>query len=86
LQYAKSVDEAVEWLKRAPFDGGVEVEIRPIFETPDFCRDFPEFTPELQAQQERLRKEYLPRGRTILGLLFGWVLWSQSERNEILTS
>ena len=31
-----SVDEAVEWLKRAPFDGGEEVEIRPIFEPEDF--------------------------------------------------
>jgi hypothetical protein len=33
-----SVDEAVEWLKRAPFDGGEEVEIRPIFEPEDFQR------------------------------------------------
>jgi hypothetical protein len=32
----KSVEEAVEWLKRAPFDGGVEVELRPIFEMSDF--------------------------------------------------
>lgn len=27
----RSMDEAVEWLKRAPFDGGVEVEIRPVY-------------------------------------------------------
>ena len=33
-----SVEEAVEWLKRAPFDGGEEVEIRPIFEAEDFQR------------------------------------------------
>jgi hypothetical protein len=32
----KSIEEAVEWLKRAPFDGGTEVEIRPIFEAEDF--------------------------------------------------
>jgi hypothetical protein len=34
----KSMDEAVDWLKRAPFDGGTEVEIRPIFEADDFAR------------------------------------------------
>ena len=48
----KSMDEAVNWLKRAPFDGGTEVEIRPIFEAEDFGK---EFTPELRAQEERLR-------------------------------
>ena len=32
----KSMEEAVEWLKRAPFDGGVEVTIRPMFEPEDF--------------------------------------------------
>src|SRR5919204_6479628 len=32
----KSIDEAVEWLKRAPFGGGAEIEIRPIFEEADF--------------------------------------------------
>jgi hypothetical protein len=50
----KSVDEAVEWLKKAPFDGGAEIEIRPIFEAEDFGK---EFTPELRAQEERLRAE-----------------------------
>ena len=50
----KSIDEAVEWLKRAPFDGGAEVEIRPIFEAQDFGK---EFTPELRAQEDRLRAE-----------------------------
>jgi hypothetical protein len=49
-----SMDEAVEWLKKAPFDGGAELEIRPIFEAEDFGK---EFTPELRAQEERLRKE-----------------------------
>jgi hypothetical protein len=48
----KSMDEAVEWLKKAPFDGGAEIEIRPIFEADDFGK---EFTPELRAQEERLR-------------------------------
>lgn len=54
LWQVKSVDEAVEWLKKAPFDGGAEVEIRPIFEADDFGK---EFTPELRAQEERLRAE-----------------------------
>jgi hypothetical protein len=50
----KSMDEAVEWLKRAPFDGGVEVTLRPVFDTEDFGR---ELTPELRAKDERLRAE-----------------------------
>jgi len=54
LWQVKSVDEAVEWLKRAPFDEGAEVEIRPVFEADDFGK---EFTPELRAQEERLRAE-----------------------------
>ena len=48
----KSLDEAVDWLKKAPFDGGTEVEIRPLFEAADFGENF---TPELQEQEERLR-------------------------------
>jgi hypothetical protein len=54
LWKVKSMDEAVDWLKRAPFDGGTEVEIRPLFETDDFGK---ELTPELRAQEERLRKQ-----------------------------
>jgi hypothetical protein len=50
----KSMNEAVEWLKRAPFEPGDEVEIRPIFEAEDFGK---EFTPELRAQEERLRAQ-----------------------------
>jgi hypothetical protein len=50
----KSIDEAVEWLKRAPFDGGTELEIRPIFEAEGFGA---EFTPELREQEERIRAE-----------------------------
>ena len=54
LWQAKSMDEAVDWLKRAPFDGGTEVEIRQLFEAEDFGD---EFTPELREQEERLRAE-----------------------------
>ena len=54
LWQVKSMEEAVEWLKRAPFDGGTEVELRPVFEADDFGE---EFTPELRAQEERLRAE-----------------------------
>ena len=54
LWQVKSMDEAVEWLKRAPFDGGTELEIRPVFEMDDFGD---EFTPELREQEERIRAE-----------------------------
>jgi hypothetical protein len=50
----KSMDDALNWLKRAPFDGGTEIEVRPIFEADDFGE---EFTPELRAQEERLRTQ-----------------------------
>ena len=48
----RSIEEAVEWLKRAPFGGGVEVEIRPVFAPEDFGEAL---TPELREQEERLR-------------------------------
>lgn len=50
----QSIDEAVEWLKKAPFGGGVEIEIRPIQEMEDFGA---EFTEELrkQAASQRAR-------------------------------
>jgi hypothetical protein len=54
LWKVKSMDEAVEWLKRAPFDGGTELEIRPVFEAEDFGK---EFTPELRAQEDRIRAQ-----------------------------
>lgn len=54
LWQVKSIDEAVEWLKRAPFDGGTELEIRPVFEMEEFGD---EFTPELREQEERIRAE-----------------------------
>ena len=54
LWKVKSMEEAVEWLKRAPFDGGTEIEIRPLFEAADFGD---ELTPELRKQEERVRAE-----------------------------
>jgi len=53
LWKCKSLQEAIEWLKRAPFEE-TEVEIRQVFEAADFGD---EFTPELQAQEERIRKQ-----------------------------
>jgi len=50
----KSKQEAIEWLKKAPFDGGTEVELRQIFDAEDFGK---ELTPELRQQEERLRAE-----------------------------
>jgi hypothetical protein len=50
----RSMDEAVEWLKRAPFDGGVEVEIRPVFEAADFGENL---TPEAKEREQRLREQ-----------------------------
>lgn len=49
-----SRDEAIEWLKRAPFDGGVEIELRQIAELDDFDDVL---TPELRAQNERLGEQ-----------------------------
>jgi len=54
LWQVKSMEEAVEWLKRAPFDGGTELEIRRVFEAEDFGA---EFTPVLREQEERLRAQ-----------------------------
>jgi hypothetical protein len=53
LWQVKSLDEAIEWLKRAPFED-TEVEIRPLFEAADFGD---EFTPELREQEERVRAQ-----------------------------
>jgi hypothetical protein len=54
LWQVRSMDEAVEWLKRAPFEDGDEVEIRRVFEAADFGA---EFTPELREQEDRLREQ-----------------------------
>lgn len=58
---AKSMEDAVAWLKRAPFGGGTEVELRQIFEMEDFGR---ELTPELkeQALRQRAQIEQLAKG------------------------
>ena len=50
----KSLDEAVDWLKRAPFGGGAEVEIRPIFEAEDFGA---ELAPGVREYEERWREK-----------------------------
>jgi hypothetical protein len=52
----KSLDEAIEWVKRCPnpHDGESEIEIRQVFEADDFGD---EFTPELREQEERLRAQ-----------------------------
>ncbi|MGH8378137.1 MAG: YciI family protein [Gammaproteobacteria bacterium] len=54
LWRATSMQEAVDWLKRAPFDGGTAVEIRPVFEAEDFGE---ESTPELREQEKRVWAE-----------------------------
>ena len=54
LWQVKSKQEAIEWLKRAPFDEGTEVEIRQVFETADFAPSDP--TGELMKKEEELRR------------------------------
>jgi hypothetical protein len=63
LWQVKSMEEAIEWIKRCPNPTGTEsvIELRPVFETDDFA----EMTPELREQEERLRlqTEQLAKGR-----------------------
>jgi hypothetical protein len=54
LWQVRDMDEAIEWIKRAPFGGGTQIEIRPVFEMEDFGE---EFTPELREQEQRLRDQ-----------------------------
>jgi len=56
LWQVRSLDEAIEWVKRCPnpMPGDSDIEIRPVFEAEDFGA---EFTPEARAQEERLRAE-----------------------------
>ena len=56
LWQVKSLDEAIEWVKRCPnpMEGESEIEIRPVFETEDFGDNL---TPEVRAQEERLRQQ-----------------------------
>ena len=64
LWQVKSMEEAVEWIKRCPNPTGAEsmIELRPVFEAEDFGA---ELTPELRAQEERLREQaaQLAKGR-----------------------
>jgi hypothetical protein len=55
LWQVKSMEEAVEWLKRAPFDGGTEVEIRQVYEVSDFPAEV--FPPEDAAREQAVRDE-----------------------------
>jgi len=54
LWQVRSREEAIEWLKRAPFEPGDEVELRQVFEMEDFGT---ELTPELREQESRLRAQ-----------------------------
>jgi len=54
LWQVRSMDEAVEWLKRAPFGGGAEVEIRRVFEAEDFGANA---TPEIMERDQKLRRQ-----------------------------
>jgi hypothetical protein len=55
LWQCKSKEEAIEWLKRAPFDGGTEVEIRQVFETEDFAASDP--SGKIREQEHRQREQ-----------------------------
>jgi hypothetical protein len=61
LWQVRSMDEAIEWVKRCPnpMPGPSEIEIRPVFEAEDFGA---EFTPELRQAEDRLRAELAARG------------------------
>jgi hypothetical protein len=54
LIQVKSKEEAIAWMKRAPFGDGVVLEIRQVFETEDFG---PSLTPEIREQEERMRAQ-----------------------------
>ena len=56
----KSLDEAIGWMKRAPFDRGAEIEIRQVFDTEDFGEAL---TPELREQEERIYAEIEKRAK-----------------------
>ena len=61
LWQVKSRDEAIEWLKRAPFDGGTEIELRQVFETEDFAPSDP--SGEIRKQEERIRSQVTSKAR-----------------------
>lgn len=53
-----SREEAIEWLKRAPFDNGIEVELRQVFDEADFGEAL---TPELREREARMREQTAQR-------------------------
>ena len=57
LWQCRSMEEAIEWLKRAPFED-TEVEIRPVFEAEDFGENM---TPELREAEDRMRQQIASR-------------------------
>ena len=59
LWQVRNLDEAIEWIKRAPFDGGAEVELLSVFEADDFGEAL---TPELREQEARLAADLTSRG------------------------
>ncbi|WFC41762.1 YciI family protein [Pseudoxanthomonas sp. SE1] len=60
LWQVRNLDEAIEWIKRAPFDGGTEIELRPVFEADDFGDAL---TPELREQEARLAAQIPPQNQ-----------------------
>ena len=64
LWQVRTFDEAIEWIKRAPFDGGAEIELRPVFEADDFGDAL---TPELREQEARVEGHRDAFGRALVG-------------------
>lgn len=58
LWQCESMDDAIAWLKRAPFDDGTELELRPVFESDDFGDAL---TPEIREKEERMREQIASR-------------------------
>ncbi len=75
LWQVKSMEEAVEWLKRAPFDGGTEIEIRQVFEASDFPSDI--FPAEEAAREQAPRRAAEESGEAVVRL---WRL-AKSQKN-----
>ena len=57
---AKSMEEAIEWVKRAPFDGGVEIQIRPVQDTEDLGDAVPE---EVRIAEQRMSEQMAAQQR-----------------------
>ena len=79
----RSMEEAVEWLKRAPFDGGTEVEIRPVFEAADFGENL---TPELREQERKLREQMAEKKMKFLNFVsnLAMVLVRRIDRARVI--